>query len=154
VDRKKAAAASNKGATAKTAPTSGTKTNPAAAAPVVEEDDQQLYSSLFIKNLNFSTTEANLRDYLAQLGVEGLRTVLIQKKQVGKNLLSQGYGFAEFRTPEYAARALSKLNGESTFYLASVYAIQFTHSTVRAVPVLVLNRCSPGLTRPGSKTLR
>lgn len=117
VDRKKAASAANKASTAASAgaaKTAAAKTATAGAAGAGEEDgDQQQYSSLFIKNLNFSTSEAGLRDHLAFLGAaEGLRTVLIQKKQVGKNMLSQGYGFAEFRTPDLAARALSKLNGK------------------------------------------
>ena len=76
-----------------------------------DEDNGLDYSSLFIKNLNFSTTEVNLRDHLLNLGVEGLRKVQITKKEIGKNLLSQGYGFAEFRTPEQAARALAKMKG-------------------------------------------
>ena len=77
------------------------------------DEDQHQYSSLFIKNLNFSTTEINLKDHLLHLGVEGLRTVLIQKKLVGKNMLSQGYGFAEFKSPDCATKALAKLKGTS-----------------------------------------
>lgn len=128
-------------------------------------DNGHEYSSLFIKNLNFSTTETNLQDHLLHLGVEGkiclhcvsasyalfercllskyvvfsafetcglgicrkrmythllihtfsntkgLRKVQIQKKQKGSHMLSQGYGFAEFRTPELAARALARMSG-------------------------------------------
>jgi multiple RNA-binding domain-containing protein 1 len=74
-------------------------------------DNEHEYSSLFIKNLNFTTSEVNLRDHLLHLGVQGLRTVLIQKKLIGKNMLSQGYGFAEFKNPEFAAQALARLKG-------------------------------------------
>jgi multiple RNA-binding domain-containing protein 1 len=127
VDRKKVAAAkapkasagtaatgsSSGGNTTSAAASSGARSAAAAAKGAGEaEDDQQQYSSLFIKNLNFSTSEVNLKDHLLHLGVDGLRTVLIQKKQVGKNMLSQGYGFAEFRSPECAERALAKLKGK------------------------------------------
>jgi multiple RNA-binding domain-containing protein 1 len=109
VDRKKAAAAAHKPSTAPKPSSAGSAGK---KADVEEDADQQQYSSLFIKNLNFSTSETNLRDHLLHLGVEGLRTVLVQKKQVGKNMLSQGYGFAEFRTPDCATKALAKLNGK------------------------------------------
>ena len=52
-----------------------------------------------------------MRSHLESLGVEGLRTVLIQKKMVGSHLLSQGYGFVEFRSAESAARSLVRMHG-------------------------------------------
>jgi multiple RNA-binding domain-containing protein 1 len=76
-----------------------------------DKDNQHSYSTLFVKNINFSTTEDALRSHLESLGVEGLRTVLIQKKMVGSHLLSQGYGFVEFRSAESAARSLVRMNG-------------------------------------------
>jgi len=76
-----------------------------------EEDNQQAYSTLFVKNISFSTSEDALRSHLDSLGVEGVRTVLIQKKMVGSHLLSQGYGFVEFRSTESAARSLVRMNG-------------------------------------------
>ena len=76
-----------------------------------DKDNQHSYSTLFVKNINFSTTEDALRSHLESLGVEGLRTVLIQKKMVGTHLLSQGYGFVEFRSAESAARSLVRMNG-------------------------------------------
>lgn len=76
-----------------------------------DKDNQYSYSTLFVKNINFSTTEDALRSHLESLGVEGLRTVLIQKKMVGSHLLSQGYGFVEFRSAESAARSLVRMNG-------------------------------------------
>ena len=76
-----------------------------------DKDNQHSYSTLFVKNINFSTTEDALRSHLESLGVEGLRTVLIQKKMVGSHLLSQGYGFVEFRSAESAALSLVRMNG-------------------------------------------
>lgn len=49
--------------------------------------------------------------YVHLLIFAGLRKVQIQKKQIGTHLLSQGYGFAEFRTPELASRALARMRG-------------------------------------------
>ncbi len=77
-----------------------------------EEDNTDEYSTLFIKNLAFSTTEANLRDHLNHLRVEGCRTLSIQKKTTSTGMvLSQGFGFAEFNTYKNAQEALLRLNG-------------------------------------------
>ena len=122
IDRKKAAQAAAASANSKNSKKSTTAASSSGAdgkhaKGAEEEDDQQQYSSLFIKNLNFSTSEVNLRDHLLQLGVEGLRTVLIQKKQIGKNMLSQGYGFAEFKSPDHATKALAKMKGTTAVSL-------------------------------------
>ncbi|KAJ1420817.1 hypothetical protein B484DRAFT_452942 [Ochromonadaceae sp. CCMP2298] len=76
-----------------------------------KEEEAEEYATLFVKNLNFSTSEDNLADHLKRLSVEGVRTVLIQKKQIGKHMLSQGYGFVEFRGQAMASAALAKMQG-------------------------------------------
>ncbi len=78
------------------------------AAP---EDNLDDFSTLFIKNLNFITTDETLLAHIRRLGVEGLRTVNIQKKMKGTTILSQGFGFAEFQNAHYASVALQKING-------------------------------------------
>lgn len=74
---------------------------------LVEEE----YSSLFLKNLNFSTTEDQLSSHISNRGCQGLRAVSIPKKRKGSMLLSMGYGFAEFTSSEFASSALKMLNG-------------------------------------------
>jgi multiple RNA-binding domain-containing protein 1 len=77
-------------------------------APV--EDNLEEFSSLFVKNLNFSSDENALREHALRLGVQGLRAVVIQKKAKGSALLSQGYGFLEFQSSRCAEDALRRLN--------------------------------------------
>lgn len=55
-----------------TASATATATTNSADLTTDDNDNGQEYSSLFIKNLNFSTTETNLRDHLIHLGVEGI----------------------------------------------------------------------------------
>jgi multiple RNA-binding domain-containing protein 1 len=69
-------------------------------------------STLFIKNLNFDTTEATLRDVFTPVGQ--LRKVTIRKKKNPKRpdqLLSMGFGFIEFAGEDTANRALKSLQG-------------------------------------------
>ena len=63
--------------------------------------------TLFVKNLNFSSNEEGLGNVFAR--VEGLTKVEIARKRNTKDpsqLLSMGFGFAEFSTPEQAQQAL------------------------------------------------
>jgi multiple RNA-binding domain-containing protein 1 len=78
-----------------------------------DDDDGQDFASIFIKNLNFITTEVTLEQHLTRiLGRSGgLRTVSIPTKMKGSALLSMGYGFAEFKSHSLAEAALKKLNG-------------------------------------------
>lgn len=93
----------------------------AAAEGDDDDDDDAIYSSVFIKNLNFSTTDQNLRDHIVRIGAgEGLRTAVIRKKTKeassgsgsgGAVSLSQGFGFAEYSSHALAARAVQLLHG-------------------------------------------
>jgi multiple RNA-binding domain-containing protein 1 len=76
-----------------------------------EKEDEESYSTLFVKNLNFTSDENSLRSHIENLGIKGLRTVSITKKTKGDYLLSSGFGFAEFRSSEAAEAALKKLDG-------------------------------------------
>lgn len=77
-----------------------------------EEDDDEEESlpgaTLFIKNLNFSTTEETLRETFSKCGVVKLCTVSKKKDKTGK-LLSMGYGFVQYKTPEAAQKAMRQL---------------------------------------------
>lgn len=71
-----------------------------------EKDDNINDKILFIKNLNFTTNEEILRNHFLQKFKEN---DILSLKIVKKNNLSQGYGFIEFRTQEFALKALKQL---------------------------------------------
>ena len=69
-------------------------------------------STLFVRNLNFSTTTERLREVFSPL--EGFMSARVKTKPDPKkagNLLSMGFGFLEFRTKEQAQVALAAMNG-------------------------------------------
>lgn len=75
------------------------------------KDNDDEFGTLFIKNLNFSTTEEDLRSHIIKIGALGFRTVSISTKVKGNQTLSTGYGFVEFVSSELAKQSLSKING-------------------------------------------
>ena len=81
------------------------------ATAIKEADDEESYSTLFVKNLNFKSDDESLQHHINGLGIKGLRTVSITKKTKGDYLLSTGFGFAEFKSNEAAESALKRLNG-------------------------------------------
>ena len=83
-----------------------------------QQEDTEEYSTLFVKNLKFTTDEDRLRrhieDSLGRGTKSGLRTVTISKKrQSGDSDVwqSMGFGFAEFQSAYDAEVALQKLQG-------------------------------------------
>ncbi|KAF3934130.1 Nucleolin [Dactylellina cionopaga] len=69
-------------------------------------------SSLFVKNLSFSTTQEKLKDIFSPL--EGFMAARIKTKPDPKNpgkTLSMGYGFVEFRNRTAADAAATAMNG-------------------------------------------
>ena len=78
-------------------------------------------SSVFVKNLNFDTTEASLRGALRKALSKkpkvfaAIRSVSIATRQDPKNpkgeRLSNGYAFLEFSSPEYAADVIRLAQG-------------------------------------------
>ncbi|XP_077895206.1 putative RNA-binding protein 19 isoform X1 [Ictidomys tridecemlineatus] len=77
-----------------------------------EEDDEESLPgcTLFIKNLNFSTTEETLQQVFSKVGAVRSCSVSRKKNKAGV-LLSMGFGFVEYRKPEQAQRALKQLQG-------------------------------------------
>ncbi|KAL1768765.1 putative RNA-binding protein 19 [Sigmodon hispidus] len=79
-----------------------------------EEEDEEEESvpgcTLFIKNLNFSTTEETLREVFSKVGAVKSCTVSKKKSKAGM-LLSMGFGFVEYKKPEQAQKALKQLQG-------------------------------------------
>ncbi|KAL4961686.1 RNA-binding ribosome biosynthesis protein MRD1 [Aspergillus stella-maris] len=78
-----------------------------------EEDEQNIATAtLFIKNLNFSTTNQSLVEAFRPL--DGFVSARIKVKPDPKNpgqTLSMGFGFADFRTKAQAQAALAVMNG-------------------------------------------
>jgi len=67
------------------------------------EIDKQT-KTLFIKNLNFETTESTLQKLFEKQKLGKMSIKIVRKDQ-----LSCGYGFVEFETPDLALNALKKL---------------------------------------------
>nr|XP_022340473.1 probable RNA-binding protein 19 [Crassostrea virginica] len=75
-----------------------------------EEDSPEPDATLFVKNLNFSTTEEALIEKFKKCGK--IHAVSVAKKKDMKNpgkYLSMGYGFVEFLKKESAMKALKEL---------------------------------------------
>ena len=69
-------------------------------------------STLFIRNLNFSTTNARLKEVFEPLA--GFLSARVKTKvdpKRPKEVLSMGFGFVDFRTPGQAQAAMSVMNG-------------------------------------------
>ncbi|XP_037367008.1 probable RNA-binding protein 19 [Talpa occidentalis] len=86
-----------------------------AAATVDEDEDEEEDETLpgctlFIKNLNFSTTEETLKGVFSKVGLVKSCSVSRKKNKAGA-LLSMGFGFVEYRKPEQAQKALKQLQG-------------------------------------------
>ncbi|XP_059105738.1 probable RNA-binding protein 19 [Peromyscus eremicus] len=79
-----------------------------------EEDEEEEESvpgcTLFIKNLNFSTTEETLKEVFSKVGAVKSCTVSKKQNKAGV-LLSMGFGFVEYKKPEQAQKALKQLQG-------------------------------------------
>ncbi|XP_054630657.1 probable RNA-binding protein 19 [Dunckerocampus dactyliophorus] len=78
-----------------------------------EEDEEEeegcvAGSTLFIKNLNFSTTVETLQETFSKCGKIKSCTISTKKDKTGK-LLSMGYGFVVYQTAEGAQKALRQL---------------------------------------------
>ncbi|TPX40967.1 hypothetical protein SeMB42_g05799 [Synchytrium endobioticum] len=90
--------------------------------PLAEKEDEELILSqittptttLFIKNLNFDTSETSLKAIFPSHEFPSLKSVRIatkpDKKNAGKTL-SMGFGFVEFGVKADAAKALKMLQG-------------------------------------------
>ncbi|CDS05564.1 hypothetical protein LRAMOSA08092 [Lichtheimia ramosa] len=91
-----------------------------------DTDDSDV-ATLFVKNLNFSTTPEGLRKVFS--GLEGYRSSRINVKNDFANpgkTLSMGYGFVEFDSKANAQKALNAMQG----YILDDHALQlkFSHS--------------------------
>ncbi|NXJ29184.1 RBM19 protein, partial [Dicrurus megarhynchus] len=84
----------------------------AAAQEEEEEEEEENIPgcTLFIKNLNFATTEDTLKETFSKVGALKSCTISKKKDKAG-TLLSMGFGFVEYKKPESAQKALRRLQG-------------------------------------------
>ncbi|NWI91408.1 RBM19 protein, partial [Pitta sordida] len=84
----------------------------AAAEEEEEEEEEENIPgcTLFIKNLNFATTEDTLKETFSKVGALKSCTISKKKDKAG-TLLSMGFGFVEYKKPESAQKALRRLQG-------------------------------------------
>ena len=88
----------------------------ASTEDVAEETLQESegdFSTLYVKNLNFSTSESDLRAHLLRVdAAQGLRVLSIPEKTNSKGTvrLSMGFGFLEYVSAAFATEALHKLH--------------------------------------------
>lgn len=73
-----------------------------------EEEETLPGSTLFIKNVNYSTTEETLRETFSKCGVVKRCTISKKRDKSGK-LSSMGYGFVHYKTAEAAQKAIRQL---------------------------------------------
>ncbi|XP_078523265.1 putative RNA-binding protein 19 [Lissotriton helveticus] len=73
-----------------------------------EEDESIPGCTLFIKNLNFTTTEETLQKTFSKVGIVKKCTISKKKDKSGA-LLSMGFGFVEYKKPEHAQKAIRQL---------------------------------------------
>ncbi|KAI7832433.1 hypothetical protein BC939DRAFT_482796 [Gamsiella multidivaricata] len=84
----------------------------AATAEDSQDADNLEGSTLFIKNINFKTTDAGLKKAFAS--VDGIKSTMVRYKPDPKNpgkTLSMGFGFAEFVSKDKALNAMKAMNG-------------------------------------------
>uniref|UniRef100_A0A673CWC0 Probable RNA-binding protein 19 n=1 Tax=Sphaeramia orbicularis TaxID=375764 RepID=A0A673CWC0_9TELE len=80
-----------------------------------EEEESTPGSTLFIKNLNFSTTEEKLQETFSKCGKVKSCTISKKKDKAGK-MLSMGYGFVQYQTAQAAQKALKQLQVLTRFH--------------------------------------
>ncbi|KAM4648891.1 putative RNA-binding protein 19 isoform 1-T1 [Amazona ochrocephala] len=94
--------------------TKGTEETAAQEDEEEEEEEEEEESipgcTLFIKNLNFATTEDTLKETFSKVGAVKSCTISKKKDKAG-TLLSMGFGFVEYKKPESAQKALRRLQG-------------------------------------------
>ena len=80
----------------------------------VLEDTGNVYSTLYVKNLSFQTTESSLKNHLSDMGaLSGFRCLSIPEKvssSKGSNRLSMGFGFIEYSSLPCAQDAMRRLH--------------------------------------------
>lgn len=86
--------------------------------PSINDEDEDIDTSssatnqsIFVKNLNFATTESQLLDHFTSAGISARAAKIPTKLTTSSKRLSMGYGFVECTSVEEAQNALRKLKG-------------------------------------------
>ncbi|ORX98262.1 RNA-binding domain-containing protein [Basidiobolus meristosporus CBS 931.73] len=115
------------------------------------DDEEDLdTATLFVKNLNFNTTEESLRKTFE--GIEGMRAVRIKTKPDPKNpskKLSMGFGFVEFTSKDTAQTALKALQG----VMLDEHTLQLKLSDKKSIQEPTGHRKSTSSKKEGTKLL-
>lgn len=83
---------------------------------------------LYIKNLNFITTENDLKNHFENYNLLDINSVKIVKDKQGQ---SKGYAFIEFRTQETVKEALKKV--QNTFLHDHALKLSVSHQETKTV---------------------
>lgn len=75
----------------------------------IQMDSFSINQSIFVKNLNFATTEDELFNHFTSAGISVRAVKIPTKVTTSSKLLSMGYGFVECVSSEEAKKALRKL---------------------------------------------
>ncbi|KAF5905670.1 putative RNA-binding protein 19, partial [Clarias magur] len=75
-----------------------------------DEEEEEILpgSTLFVKNLNYSTTEESLQQTFSKCGQLKMCSISKKRDKSGK-LSSMGYGFIQYKTPKAAQKAIRQL---------------------------------------------
>ena len=65
-------------------------------------------NKIYIGNINYETTEEELREIIKKKGFEAQKVNIIRDKSSGR---SKGFGFAEFENDEQTQKAIESLDG-------------------------------------------
>ena len=99
-------------------------------APEEDDDEPEPETTLFVKNLNFSTTDGQLKEHFCECG--SIFSAIVAKKKDPKNpgqVLSMGYGFIQFREKKAANTALKTLqNTKLDGHVIELKVFNYTHS--------------------------
>lgn len=68
-------------------------------------------STIFVKNLNFETTEEDFANHFKKMG--SIHSATIATKKTAKGILSMGYGFIQFYQNKSAKEAIKQLQNST-----------------------------------------
>ncbi|CAM9512245.1 unnamed protein product, partial [Heterosigma akashiwo] len=96
------------------------------AESMLPKEDEGEASTLYVKNLNFNTTEENLKKAF-QGRFADFRAVSIPRKKKGNKILSMGYGFVEFASKTGMETAMKEMQN----YKLEGHALQLKPSSAK-----------------------
>eukprot|EP00090_Calanus_glacialis_P001961 TRINITY_DN11462_c0_g1_i3.p1 TRINITY_DN11462_c0_g1~~TRINITY_DN11462_c0_g1_i3.p1 ORF type:complete len:820 (-),score=288.95 TRINITY_DN11462_c0_g1_i3:42-2501(-) len=118
---------------------------------VVEDDDREAEegSTLFVKNLNFSTTDEELKTHFQGCGSIQSATVAIKKDIKSGDSLSMGFGFITYYLKSSAEKAIKTLQQSSL----SEHCLELKRSTRASTSKSKTEKEKKDLGKPSTKLL-